>query len=589
MSLVLVSLLALLSGPLVVQLARGRGWVLSLIDGFVVVTIGGIVLLHILPHAFLVGGAATLVVAAIGLVGPTLLESTLGARVRAVAGLVLPVALLGLAIHAMLDGVVLAEGHHDGAHGGEGHGSGEFLALGVVLHRIPEGLAIWWIFQRERGRAAAGAALLFVAAATAAGFFLGEALESTGALGALHWIQALVAGSLLHVILHPSHSLASETAVVDDQASFLGREAPMRAAAAGALGGVGLLLAVSLSHPDSRQIASEIGMGATFVTLALESAPALLASYLIVGLWRSLWPGSAGRLGAGWRLVGAPALDLTALAVSLPLLGLRVTVARALGAIGVALAVGFVVRSLTPPEPAPSGLLDGSLARRAPAAERLRRGFVQATRGAVDRGLPWVLLGLGVASFAEPSLHAAQLPGAGSWFEVPSLALLGAPFYLYAPGATPLVAVLLHKGLSAGGAVAFLLTGPVLHGAAFRSLRGAAGQRVAWAFVAATLAAATGLGFLINRLAPQATPVALHEAADRAPGLLNLLSLAALTLLALGSLVRQGPRRWVEQISGGHDHAGHDHAGHDHAARSTHDPAPAGEPREVGDPGAPGG
>jgi hypothetical protein len=109
MSLVLVSLLALLSGPLVVQLARGRGWVLSLIDGFVVVTIGGIVLLHILPHAFLVGGAATLVVAAIGLVGPTLLESTLGARVRAVAGLVLPVALLGLAIHAMLDGVVLAE------------------------------------------------------------------------------------------------------------------------------------------------------------------------------------------------------------------------------------------------------------------------------------------------------------------------------------------------------------------------------------------------------------------------------------------------------------------------------------------------
>ena len=60
---VLASLLALGVGPVLVAAARDRRWMLGVVDGFVVVTIGGIVLLHILPHAFLVGGVVTLALA----------------------------------------------------------------------------------------------------------------------------------------------------------------------------------------------------------------------------------------------------------------------------------------------------------------------------------------------------------------------------------------------------------------------------------------------------------------------------------------------------------------------------------------------
>lgn len=624
MQLVFASLVALAVGPVLVTLARGRGWVLSLIDGFVVVTIGGIVLLHILPHAFLVGGGVTLVLAAVGLLGPALFERVVGPRLPLATRWMLPAVLVGMALHAMIDGAVLVDPHE---HQGHEHGAGGMVALGVVLHRVPEGLAIWWLFRKRFGPLASLLAVVVIGASTALGSALGEHIE--GFLGTLHGVQAFVAGSLLHVIFHRSHDLSVDDAarpdpgahaceldlappVVkhdhdhDDAApggagpaviveSFEGRELRL-AAAAGALAGVGLLWVVSLAHPASKRIASEIGMGTTFVTLALESAPGLLLSYLVVGLAHAFWPNAASRwlsggsaLGQSLRalalapvvpvcscgvlpiyqgliarsvpaaaamtlLVAAPEIGLTAFFLSVSLLGSKMAAVRLVAALGVAVLVGVAVGRHVPstdaqtaserPQTDPSDTLS-----------RLRGGMAYAGLDVVDRTLPWIILGLGVAAFLEPSLGLEALPSAAGWYDVPLFALLGIPLYICASGATPLVAVLLHKGLSAGAALAFLLTGPAANLMTFGVLSRLHGGRVAWLFALALFAAPTALGYLVNASIRGAEPVALHAAAHSAPDPLSTACLAVLVLLALASLVRRGPRFWVEQvIAPGHQH-----------------------------------
>src|SRR5215212_7502026 len=122
-SLLVLSIIALALGPGIVALAGARSWVLALVDGFVIVTIGGIALIHILPHALLSCGGWAFVGAAAGLFGPMALERFRHGSHRPV----LVLALLGIAMHAFLDGSAFTE--HDG--GEHGHG-GELLGIAVV-------------------------------------------------------------------------------------------------------------------------------------------------------------------------------------------------------------------------------------------------------------------------------------------------------------------------------------------------------------------------------------------------------------------------------------------------------------------------
>jgi hypothetical protein len=75
------------------------------------------------------------------------------------------------------------------------------LWLAVVLHRLPEGAALWWL-MRPLGERGARVALALVAAATTLGFLLGgAAAPDLGTAGAALF-QAFVAGVMLHVLGH---------------------------------------------------------------------------------------------------------------------------------------------------------------------------------------------------------------------------------------------------------------------------------------------------------------------------------------------------------------------------------------------------
>ena len=106
--------------------------------------------------------------------------------------------------HAMAHG----HGDHDEhGHDEDGHGSafselfGNHLALGVILHRIPVGMAIWWTVRPRLGKTVAIGALAIIAVATSAAYILGEPVIALMEAKSVACFQAFVAGTLLHVIV----------------------------------------------------------------------------------------------------------------------------------------------------------------------------------------------------------------------------------------------------------------------------------------------------------------------------------------------------------------------------------------------------
>jgi hypothetical protein len=99
---------------------------------------------------------------------------------------------VALGAHALTDGLAIAgaDHHHDHAMG-----------LAVVMHRLPVGLALWWML-RPRGRALAVAALGVVAMGTVIGWGLGGSIASVVDTAIVWFFQAFVAGVLLHVVFH---------------------------------------------------------------------------------------------------------------------------------------------------------------------------------------------------------------------------------------------------------------------------------------------------------------------------------------------------------------------------------------------------
>lgn len=560
MSLLVLSIVALALGPGIVTLAGPRSWVLALVDGFVIVTIGGIAVLHILPHAVLSSGSWALVGAAAGLFGPMLLERKGhahhdddhgGAR----RGPTMILALLGIALHAFLDGSAFAG--HDDAHGiVHAHGASELLALAVVLHRVPEGLAIWWLVRAQHGGAkAALVALSIVAVATVLGARFGDVLAHGTGASLFSFVQSVVTGSLLHVVVHhapPSRGAPSaEPALRHDDGIEL-------APALGAFAGVALLFFVSTSHPTAQRIAHELAMGPTFLTLAREGAPALVVAYVVTGLVHAFLPrsvitGSAKGegLSRALHLVAVPELGLAALLLSWSLLGGTFTLVRVLAAIVTAAVIGGAVTRLA----RRSGVAEAEAEAEAPVdaplapwRTRLWAGLRYGLGDAVDRTMPWILAGLAVAAFAEPLFDGGSIARWPPWIDVPVFAALGVPIHVCASGATPLVAVLLHKGVSPGAALAFLLTGPATNRTTFGALRSQHGRRAAALVAAAKLALPTAIGWSANLALARERPEVLHRAAREHATTIEIAALVALGLLVAIALVRRGPRGMVAEL-----------------------------------------
>ncbi len=588
----LASIAALFLGPGLYAATRTRASAAAL-DAFALVGVIGLVLAHVLPQSFELAGWWIVPAALAGLFGPGLLCGTRLLAGSASGRITMPLALFGIALHAMLDGGALAGGDSE---------DGRPLAVAVVLHRLPVGLAIWWLARPLYGLRAAGILLGSIAVFTVIGFHFGASLLASAPQMPLALVQAVVAGSLLHVVLkHPPHPPAhsahgTSSARVQHVASGLG-----------GLAGLLMLFAVDHRwHLDTHHVDRAQSLG-VFLDLALASAPALLFAYAAVALVHA-WAfdlrsflGRGGALSQALRgtiaglpipvcscgvipiyrslihqrvptpaamsfLIATPEVGIAALFLSWPLLGGEITLLRVGCAALLALGVGLLVGRGAPVlERLPA---EAEAARgRAGALARVRQGLAYGFGDMVDGTAPWIVVGLAVAALIAPVFDAETFLRLPDALEVPLFALMGLPLYVCASGSTPLAAVLIAKGVSPGAAIAFLLTGPATNITTFGVLGRLHGRARALAFAAVTAACTIALGYAVNGVLPDGSgviPVAGHEHGARP---LESLSLVLLGLLFAASFVRQGTRGFVGQVvtphgrAGGHDHE-HDH-GHE--------------------------
>ncbi|MEO8876764.1 MAG: permease [Polyangiaceae bacterium] len=588
MFFLMLSIVALAVGPLLARVARQRPWAVDFADGFVVVAVGGLVVLHVIPSSIEIGGPWVLVAALAGLVAPLAFERFERAASGRANALIAGLVLAGVAVHALLDGAAMLEVG--------GAPAARALAISVVVHRIPVGLAIWWLVRPKRGIFAAITLLAVEAGGGIVGFLLGGPLLSGAFAPHLSLFQAALAGALLHVLAHhaPSADLEEEEShhhvhAYDEAHEGEVHHHPTRfASGLGALAAIAFVAFVTREHPVAHPELDELDAHAAFLAMARAVSLPLLLACVVAGVahvllpqtmptWLSRGKGATGALRglvigmllpvcscgivplhrtladrrlapstAAGLLVASPELGPAALFLSFALLGPVLAFARISAAAVAAVVIAFLFTYMARQDNAlPS---DDDSAVEKPTHHSLVESLMHALRFGfvemLDHTAPWLLAGLIAAALAEPTIPRDAFASVSPTLAVVAAALIGVPFYVSASAAMPLLAVLMHKGLSPGATVAFLLTGPAVTPATVTLLSARFGIRPARIFAVAAVAVAVVSGIAVDRFGNVPGAFDLHLA----PSLLQNLALPAIELLILASLIRQGPRAMLAKL-----------------------------------------
>ncbi|MGA1191419.1 MAG: hypothetical protein ACO3XO_03960, partial [Bdellovibrionota bacterium] len=295
MFMLIFACLSLLAGPLLYQFVNRSPRALNAIDGFIFVSISGLLLLHLLAESEQSFGFMSLSVLALGLFGPLLLERFFHRIEHEVHLATMILGAVGFLIHTSIDGAALALNHVEDsvAHGGSSVIS---LASAIVIHRLPVGLTLWWLLKPRFGMPIAFFSLVCAVAATIGGYLLAEGPVVQSLEYTFPWVEAFVAGSILHVVLfrfhlhgeghHHGHGDSHDSPEVYQAHGHETEESQssicyMSAEGFGNLLGLALLafIFISMPAPHGHQH-SENSFFTTFFSLAAESAPALLFAYV---------------------------------------------------------------------------------------------------------------------------------------------------------------------------------------------------------------------------------------------------------------------------------------------------------------------
>lgn len=516
----LASCLALLIGPLFYRyFASGSGLQKGL-DGFIFVSLGGLVLIHILPELLEHGGLLAIVFVVLGLWGPTASERLFHRYSEITHNFALFLGISGLLLHTITDGSAMVLAQNEG--------NSILLALGVILHRLPVGFAIWWILKPHLG--ARWTLVIFAAIMlfTSIGYFASEQLLSHMSIDKTVYLQAFVTGSILHVVLHQPHG-QQET---DKQGQYEYQ------AGIGSLLGIGLLMMLLLMDSGGHEHAHHDHSTEQLTTWLMTIAPVLLLSYAVAALrfQLGLTP-QDNSLARRWfqRLAGPEALVLTAL-----LLGPWLALFQLLVVLIMSAYLAYARVDITDPH------------TKLP-SQTLCFGFAHL----VDRSAPWVLLSLVLVNLiGHPSV-----PLSNPILQITVLLLVFLPMRFCNLGAAVLSIALAYSGWSPLAIVLPLIAAPVLNIAQLK-LMGWSQRGILLAIIAIALVAALKLPMWFSLFT-------LPEA-------INLTALLILSALFAASLLRLGPRKFLRRlmmlkpVAHGHKHS-HDHA-HAHAktAETSH-------------------
>ncbi len=567
-----IAILAVVAG-VALSLFSGRtsSW-LQPIYAFGVVAAIVVVVGHLLPESAETLGVQTLFVFGVGVLVPSIVER-LGARADGSGHPPVQVGFIALLVHQAGDGAALAAAAHAGA--------GLEVAMAVAAHTVPLVTLMTTLMARELGvrRALLRASSMALATLVGAGS-LAIVPESTFEM-VEPYAAALIAGVLVHVILHAPPSTATR--------AFRGRLLELFAIAMGAA------LALVGGPRDSALAAA---LSATLLRIALAVAPALLGGLVLAAAVQALgarlpstWMRTGPRLLQALRgaVVGVPlpvctcgvlptarallergatpAL-LVAFVAAAPLLGVDtfLVTARFIDTPTALLRVAFAVvvamvaalaASRRGRTEASGGIVIRALARspqrladRSPATRPVRG---DAGRSFLGRALlhfdelvfhvvPWAAAGILVAAYVDVLVppHRFDDP----IVDVFLVTLASVPLYVSAAAVTPIAAVLLLKGLSPGAALAGLVVGPATDIATLAFLRRSFGGRATGFALLGLVGGALMLGLVVNVTGLVIAPQLTSE-----NDLLARLSLATLVVLVVRSIWQSGVVAWAEALS----------------------------------------
>ncbi len=579
-----LAILALTIGPLLSYFVREKGKFFSFLDTFVLFSVGGFIFLHVLPHSWEEGGWWVLPAALLGLIIPELfghLHGDKSSEKLKVGTSIL--AFIGLFLHTAIDGLALVKT-------GQSPG-GTTLSMAVIVHRIPVGLMLWWMFAPLFGFWGTMAAFFLLAFSTGLGFFAGEYLFPTHNSFAFSLLQAFIAGTLLHVLFHPP----VEVELKD------GEKSPNRfSELMGGVFGLAIVLLFPLLDKSHHYASAEAfrehhylrEYWDRFFHLAAASAPALLLGYALAGILAVFLPQSSWgwlKRGKSWSqavkgmlfgiplpicscgvvplyrsliqkgipiaagmafLIATPELGVESLILSVPLLGWKLTLLRLLSAAAVAFSVGWLMGKLVDAgdshrhggeEEAESNHRPKTFGEKVRDSAKI--GFVET----LDDTVMWIVLGIAIAAFFQPEAMRPFLSQLPFGLDVVVLAVVGIPIYVCASGATPLAAAMILGGISPGGALAFLISGPATNTTTFGILSQLHGKKTALKFGISVILASIAMGIFTN-LALGKFEVSSLPITDHKVSTLQLISLGLLSILFLLSLYRNGLRNSIKGI-----------------------------------------
>lgn len=494
----LASCIALLLGPIFYRFLSAENGLQKGLDGFIFVSLGGLVLLHILPELLEHGGFLAIIFVIIGMWGPTASEKLFHRYSEVTHNLTLFLGIAGLLLHTITDGGAMVLAQQDD--------TSVLLALGIILHRLPVGLAIWWLVKPQVGSRWAMVVLAAMMVLTGVGYFAGEQMLTQLSLDNTVYLQAFVTGSILHVVLHQPHGHHS-----DSDSNKVNQEKYEYHAGIGSLLGIGLLFLLLMMDSGGHEHHHHSHSTEQLIDWMMTLAPILLLSYAIAGLRFKLGLSpQSEHLGKRWlqRLAGPEALIITAF-----LLGPLVALFQLVGLLVIGALLTY--QKIEPTDPHLS----------VPASP-VSFGFAHL----VDRSAPWILLSLVLANLiGHPSV-----PLENPVIQVAVLMVLFLPMRFCNLGGAVLALSLAYSGWSMPAVMLALIAAPIFNMA----------QLTLMSWIQRVMI----IGLIVVGLAATAMIQPEWQIIMTMPESVSMVSLLILAGLFAASLLRLGPRKFLARI-----------------------------------------
>ncbi len=257
-----------------------------------------------------------------------------------------------------------------------------------------------------------------------------------------------------------------------------------------------------LAHPGAGSV----------VKAAFIGAPLPLCSCGVIPAALGIRKAGASRGATSSFLVATPETGVDSISFSYAVLGPIFAICRPVGAITSAIIAGLLVNAMdrnddetkTETESA-TGHCCASMQQEAEPIPPLGERFVKAITYGYGRMIAdtakWLLIGLVAAALIGVLVpQSFFLQWGDGLLAMIVMVLVGLPMYICATASTPVAAGFLFAGISPGAALVFMLTGPATNIATMGVIREQMGNRSLMAYLIGVIGAAIGCGLLLNEL-----------------------------------------------------------------------------------------